>query len=891
MTLRHRARLLAAATLAAAPTFVHAQDRGATALGGLVAGLDATTRVLVVGAHPDDEDGPLIAYLARGRHVRTAYLSLTRGEGGANLVGAETGIALGVVRTAESLAAREVDGAEQFFTRAYDFGASKSGGEALARWRTRVEPDAVLGDVVTIVRAFRPHVVVTMHALAALDANGQHQAAARIVADAFAAAADTMKYSPAAYGPAWAPAKLYRVAPPNEAADTLPALRVDVGEYSPALGRTWVEVGAESRARHRTQGGAVPATLGASWQVLRLVASRVGGGPAREERSIFDGIDTSLARVRRAGLSEPLLAAIDSLGPAIARVRTAFRADDPGSAIAPLAALTPVAARAAALGGFTMRGVVYDPDVARTLEDVWRRARAALVVASGVAVEATAGRETVAAVTRSDSSDTVRVDVAVYNRGGADVRVTLATMTGGPNVALVPNATVPPDSVWRGTLAMTPHFLTTPWWNAAGTMGDLYAQRIDGRTEREWQQTNESGSLVASVRLRIAGGEAFVSVPVTFRPTEPSRVAERPVAVVPGIGIRLDNAVQYARADAPLARPLRVTVQSAYAVPRDVQVTLVLPPPLVTDSATRTVTLPAGATGVLTYMVRGTPMSGPYVVKALAVVGTERFDVGGALLAAEHVPPQRLYGQAQMRINAVPVSIPTGTFIGYVPGAAERASLMLTQLGVPVSQLDPAAFALSGSRGLARYTAIVLGPRAYETNPALLSANGLLFEYARAGGVVVVQGGQYLMEQPGVLPYPITLGRPAQSVIDEDAPVRVLDARAPVLAAPNRLGADDFASWVQERAQFVPASFDPRWRSAIETADAGETPNPGTLLVASVGRGAYVYTTLSLHRQLAAGNPGAARLFVNLLSARAPATARSAPRTAPRLAHDDTTHR
>src|SRR5438067_8611941 len=251
-----------------------AQPRGAAALGTLVDGLGTSARVLLIGAHPDDEDAPLVAFLACGRHVRTAYLSLTRGEGGVNLLGTESGAALGVIRTAESLAAHEVDGAELFYTRAYDFGLSKRADEALAHWTAEEGPDAILGDVVTIVRTFRPHVVISVYEGTPRDGHGQHQAAGRIARDAFAAAADTTRFPTAKFGRPWAPAKLYRIRRADEP-DSGPVTRVNVGEYAPLWGRTYAELAAEGRARHRTQGGAAPGALGASWARLALLASRV----------------------------------------------------------------------------------------------------------------------------------------------------------------------------------------------------------------------------------------------------------------------------------------------------------------------------------------------------------------------------------------------------------------------------------------------------------------------------------------------------------------------------------------------------------------------------------------------------------------------------------------
>lgn len=869
--------LLAIAGIAGIAGTAHAQVRGAAALGPLVAGLGTSVRVLVIGAHPDDEDTPLITYLSRGRQATTAYLSLTRGEGGQNLIGAETREALGVLRVAESLAAREIDGAQQYFTRAYDFGPSKSLDEARFNWGTLDENGLTTRDVVRIVRTFRPHVIVSVTPSDARDGGAQHAYASRLAEVVFALAADTTRRC--ACGVPWTPLKLYRVVRHDEpGADTLTTLHVNVGEYSPVLGRTYVELAAESRSRQRSQGVASAMALGGPLDALRRVATRVGPDEARTERSMFDGIDTTLARLRpRPGMSAN--PALDSLPAAIARVQAAYRAETPDAASAPLAAVVGLAARAAVLPGITTRKDLYDPDALRSLEDLYRRAQDALVLASGVTVDASATRELVARATEADSSDTLHIDVTLFNRGRDLVQVNAVMLTGAPNVYLTPRALVGPDSAWSGTVGLTPRFMTSAWWLTAARIDGFYAYDVDGRPEADHAAGNEAGALRATVRLAIAGAEASVNVPVVYRPPEPGRLAELPVAVVPGVTVRMDHAFEYARAGQRLARPMRVVVQSAFATERDIDVTLNLPPGLATDTATRRVRIPPGAAGVVAYTVRGVPKAQPYKLGALVTTGADRYGSGVGLISYDHIVPQRLAFPASTIISGVDVNVPAGMFVGYAAAGPDQTPRMLTELGVPTSQLDPAALSLPGS-DLSRFTAIAVAPRAYELAPVLLSANPRLFAFARAGGTVVVQYGRNEMEQPGVLPYPVTIGSPAQMVTQEGSVVRLLAPLASALAAPNRIDSTDFVDWVQDRALFVPQAFDPHWRPALEVGDAGEPALRGSLLSAAYGRGTYVYTTLSLFRQLPRANPGAARLFVNLLARGAP-THVAPPRTAP----------
>ena len=228
-----------------------------------------------------------------------------------------------------------------------------------------------------------------------------------------------------------------------------------------------------------------------------------------------------------------------------------------------------------------------------------------------------------------------------------------------------------------------------------------------------------------------------------------------------------------------------------------------------------------------------------------------------------HIAPQRYYRMAMTYLSVVDIVVPSSLKVGYIPGVGDNVPPMLRQLGVPVTVLDTAALATADLSG---FTTLVVGPRAYEASGALVAANPRVLEFARRGGTVVVQYGQYEMTRPGIMPYPITIARPHDRVTLEEAPVRILDPQARALRAPNRITAQDFEGWVQERALYMPRTFDERYVPLFEMHDPGEPPNRGAVLIAPVGRGTYVYTTLSFFRQLPAGNPGAARLLVNLMA-------------------------
>lgn len=314
---------------------IGAQERGAAALGHLVQSLGVNTRVLVMAAHPDDEDTQLIAWLARGRGVETAYLSLTRGDGGQNLVGNELGEPLGAIRTEELLAARRIDGGRQYFTRAFDFGFSRNAEETLTQWVR----DSILRDVVTVVRAFRPHVIVSVFSGTPADGHGHHQVAGILAREAWDISADTVRFPRAAtagLGP-WTVAKFYRGAFfRNQDRATL---RINVGEYGPLMGRSWAEVAADSRSQHRSQGMGALQQKGVRYDLLMREATRTGPADARSERSLFDGIDTTWARFAPLMRTASQRAALAALPAAFAEARRTLDLQRPHAVIPSLVRL------------------------------------------------------------------------------------------------------------------------------------------------------------------------------------------------------------------------------------------------------------------------------------------------------------------------------------------------------------------------------------------------------------------------------------------------------------------------------------------------------------------------------------------------------------------------
>ncbi len=825
-----------ALSLASSP--LSAQERGAAALAQEVAGIGNTMRVLLIAAHPDDEDTQLISWLSHGQHVETAYLSLTRGDGGQNLIGNELGEALGVIRSAELMQARRIDGAKQYFTRAYDFGFSKDTVDTFRHWPR----DSVLRDAVRVVREFAPHVIVAIFSGTPRDGHGQHQVSAIIAKEVWTAAADTLRFPIKQFGAAWTPLKFYRAArfAPAEA-----TLRFNVGEYNSTLGKSYFEIAAESRSQHKSQGFGALQRKGVIWDYVRREETRV---PAPEdpklEKSMFDGIACRGARQAAPSLAKGL----NALGQAAPAVRA--------EVIRRLAAVQraiEAAKKARAFCGSQREGE-------RTFEVMASRVNSALVHAADITFEAFASRKAAAL------GDTFTVTSTIYNRGTLPIMVRGGNTGNGEMITVLPDSSFETKMVWNdATIDGKPVQFpgTQPIWLRAPRNGDLFGSQPSA------MDVLRPGLEMIQARASVKIDSALIelSTPVSFRYADPVLGdVQRPFAIEPGISINFDRSVEIARSGVVGTRFFGVAVRSAFPVRKDVLVKLNLPKGLDADSISRVVSIGPGGTRTATFRVTGSLPPGTHEVSATAVSDGKAYVVGYVPVEYEHIPPQRMYRAASVKINAIPVTVRAGLNIGYVRGVGDNVPATLRDLGLPVTIVSPDELP---SADLSRFTTIVIGTRAYQANQELIDNNSYLLDFARRGGTVVSQYGQYEMTQPGVLPYPITIARPAERVTDEKAEVRITDAASPLLTSPNKITIADFTDWVQERSSYMPATFDANYKSLLSMNDSGETPKTSGILVTPVGKGLYIYTTLSFFRQLPAGNPGATRLFVNLLSAKA----------------------
>ncbi|HEY0529642.1 MAG TPA: PIG-L family deacetylase [Gemmatimonadaceae bacterium] len=724
-------------------------------------------RVLWIAAHPDDEDTQLIAWLARGRRVETAYMSLTRGDGGQNLIGNELGEALGVIRTEELLAARRIDGAHQYFGRAYDFGFSKTADETRRHW----PQDSLLHDVVTVMRAFKPHVVITTFSGTPRDGHGQHQISAIVAREAYNSVMDTVRFPVKEFGAPWTPLKFYRLARFSPQDRTI---AINVGEYDPNLGLSYQEIAADSRSQHKSQGEGTLRRKGVVWDYLTRVDSRVPAPPANEEKSIFAGLDTTKLLVQDGRVTPPEL---------------------------------PV----------------------------------------GVELEAVADRQAVAV------GESARVTLTLYNRSRAPIRFRQLIAADAFN-----GGTVLPDSSYSWAVNYKGTEITQPWWLTQPRNGDLFTPRVDGvseneRSRKEWERAD----------VTMNGRTFTLAAPIVYHYVDRVRGdVQRPLIVAPGIAITLEEAMTMARANGPFNRTVKATLRSAYHDSTPTTVTLSLPSGLKSDALSQTVLMAPGSTRTVTFKVNGSLPRGMHEIRATASAHGATFASGYIPIEYPHIDPQRIYRPSTLSINAVDVVLPSKLNVAYIPGVGDNIPPVLAQLGIPLTMLDPDDIPQTD---LARFTTIVVGPRAYQASTTLSNNNEYLLSYVRNGGRLVVQYGQAEMQRPGMMPYPVTLKQPAERVTEENAPVTFTDPQSPLLNAPNKITQADFEGWVQERATYMPSSFDAHYRTMLAMNDPGEQPNRAAILAAPYGRGTYIYVPLALFRQIPAGVPGGARIFANLL--------------------------
>jgi LmbE family N-acetylglucosaminyl deacetylase len=796
--------------------------------------LDTLGSVMMIGAHPDDENTALLAYFSRGLHMRTAYLSLTRGEGGQNLIGSEQGDELGIIRTQELLAARRIDGGEQFFTRAIDFGFSKTAEETFTKWPR----EQVLGDVVWNIRRFRPDVIVLRFSGTPRDGHGQHQASAILGKEAFSAAADPSRFPEQLQRvQPWQPKRLmwntfaFTAEQEKEEAAIKDKLAVDLGEYSAELGYSYGEIAGMSRSQHRSQGMGAAERKGSTRNYLVTISGD------RATKSAFDGINTSWSRL--AGGAE--------IAPIVEKARDSYTGVH-GEALLPLL----VEARAKV-------AVIKDALAVRKLHEIDE----AIGLISGLWLDAAADKyaATPGATVKVAITALARVPVQATLLG-----VQVTGMEGVPRLDLAPATLVYNQPSLYSLNVPVPQAqpYSQPYWLVEPKDGAMYRvpdPRMIGNPQN-------APVLEAHFRVKIAGAEIDITRPVEHRYVDHVYGEQlRPLAIVPPVGVTMPEQALVFPSGVP--RKVEVLVKANIAKASG-DVNLEAPAGWHIEPATRHFDL-ASMDEQTTASFTITPPSDDAIgeVRAIAAVGDRRISSSTEVIQYPHIPVQTLFPRSNAKL--VRANIRTlAKNIAYIAGAGDEVPDALRQIDIDVTLLSPGDLVRAD---LSKYDAVVTGVRAFNTRPDLRANYQRLFDYAQNGGTVVVQynvleGGPFggnpaLLDHVG--PYPIKVSRDRVTV--EEAPVTFPNPQNPVLHVPNEITHHDFDGWVQERGLYFANEWDPKYQSVLETHDPGEQPMPGGMLYTKCGKGVYIFTAYSWFRELPAGVPGAFRIFANMLSA------------------------
>ena len=788
-------------------------------------------RVLYVAAHPDDENTALLAYWANGAGYDAGYLSITRGDGGQNLLGPELRDALGVIRTQELLAARRIDHGQQFFTRANDFGFSKSADETLRFW----DRDKILADVVWTIRRFRPDVIVTRFEAGDQQTHGHHTASALLAGEAFRAAADPTRFPEqlADVGP-WQPKRLvwntsrFFFAARNLPFDPTGLASVEVGGFLPLLGKTPLEIAAASRSMHKSQGFGVGVERGPRREYFRWT----DGATLGENDDLFDGVDTTWSRVPGA----------EAIAVELRKVLADFRPDDPARSVPDLLAIHRQVA-------FLFEGEPWPETKLAELDEV-------IAACLGLHLAAVTERPTVR------PGEALAMSVEAVNRSPLPVTLRSLRLPVTGEIVEV-NTTLTRDALVTRKLApRLPADLpfSQPYWlREPGTVGTFTVndQTLIGRPE------NPPAFPVEAV-LDVAGAEMVYALTPRFREVDPvAGERSEPLVIVPPAFVELPRPVFVFGDARPKTFDVRVVPSAG-----DFTGELALEAPPGWTVEPRAFPLALRGVEAKSFPVTLTPPTDPRApagtLRAVLVSGDgQRHPAHGRqAIRYPHLDPQTLLPPAEARLVRADIQN-RARRVGYLPGAGDALPEGLREIGAEVRMMDPDAVWAADLAGL---DAVVLGVRALNVQPAarLAAWAPALRAYAEGGGTVLVQYNTLPVVTTGFLPFPLRVGR--ERVTDETAAVTLLAPDDPLLNAPNHLDAADFDGWVQERGLYFAESWDPAWTPLLASHDPGERDLAGGLLVARCGRGRYVYTGLSLFRQLPAGVPGAYRLLANLLS-------------------------
>jgi LmbE family N-acetylglucosaminyl deacetylase len=779
--------------------------------------LNVLGTVLYMAAHPDDENSRLIAYMAKERLYRTAYLSMTRGDGGQNLIGDEQGVDLGLIRTQEMLAARRVDGAEQFFSRAFDFGFSKSTDEALATWGK----EKALSDAVWVIRKFQPDVIITRFPPDSRAGHGHHSASAVLAHEAFTAAADPGRF-PEQFKYGVKPWQVKRIlwnsfnfgAGANTTSED--QMKIDVGGFNAIIGKSYGEMAAISRTNHKSQGAALTPARGQSMEYFTPVA----GDPAHSDP--MEGVETSWKRVEGGEKIEGM----------VKKLIGDFSLAHPEKSVSGLAEV--------------------DKAIGQLKDGYWKtqklkEVQQLIADCSGLWLEA---------VTRTAyavQGDSLGITVTINNRLNGPLSLVDVSLTDGTNGFSVPlKQELEGDknySFSRNIYVSPDKPVTQPYWLAQ----EMSAGSFNVSDQRLIGDPQGAPAYAVTFRLAVGGQEIFLTRPVQYKFTDAVKgELYQPLTVMPAVTARFDPALVLFTDGEEKSFRADPVYRSRASWPK------------FTVTPTPDVTVGPPSMPGLSWLAKPAKDKSESETANLIAEYNSRKDTVLQLttIAYDHIPRIDYFRPAKEKFVLADVKV-AGRRIGYIDGAGDKVPEALAQMGYEVVQLKERdctpAF-------LKQFDAVIAGVRAYDVRTWLEGKHEALMEYVKDGGNLIVQYNRdNLGRMSGAIgPYPFAVSN--LRVTDERAKVNFLIPDHAVLNYPNKITDKDFEGWIQERGIYFAGQTDPAYQSVLSMNDPGESEQKGSLVIAAYGKGVFVYTGLVFFRELPAGVPGAYRLMANIIA-------------------------
>ena len=775
-------------------------------------------RVLYMAAHPDDENTGLLSYLTQHEHIRTGYLSLTRGDGGQNLLGSELGAALGLIRTYELLEARKLDGAEQFFTRAIDFGFSKNPEDTFKQWNI----DSVTADAVWVIRKFRPDIIICRFPPTSAAGHGQHSASAIIAERAFKAAGDPSQFpEQLAYVKPYQPRTLlwntFRFGGKNTTSEE--QFHIQAGQYDPLLGLGYGELAGISRSLHKSQGAGTPSVAGINTEYFESVA---GNQPVE---SLWDGLDLTWAETDRKAFAQEVSQIIHDYDfkapeksiPALLKLRRSLSSWEPSTLKSDkLKALDAIILDCSGLLAelFTESPEAIPGAILPFKLQIVARSETPVKVRS---IHWFTGEQTPNLALNRDELTEIKKEIKIPENSPVSAPYWMRLPASNPGLYSVPS----------DTLIGRPDFSEVP---------------------------------AITLTLQIAEQTFIISLPLSYKYLDPVRgdVIE-PLRIVPEVDLQLNQTLFFSGP----GRSLRLPVQLKSHTPVEGTLQL-LHAGQVLKSHSLSLNPDTAYAMSFTLEPEDLQALGEAQLEVRFQTRKKTYNKGQALIQYAHLPSLQYFKNTRIKIIPLDIqSVPQR--VGYLPGAGDLIPKFLELAGIEVQSLTQED--LTHPQRLNQLDAIITGVRIANKDARFRSWMPALLAYVKQGGTLLMQyntSNHLITETLG--PYPFTLSR--DRVTEEDARVTLLNPQASLLQYPFKISEADFKGWVQERGLYFASQWDKYYKTLFSMHDTGEQPQEGALLYTPYGKGMYIYTGISFFRQLPAGNPGAIKLFLNLLSAR-----------------------